>query len=155
MFSSTDYSNSGYDRGHLIPAADLKHLSQQALDETFDMANVSPQVGNGFNRHYWARLEEMVRQIVRDASDRGHGSAEAIVCTGPLYLPQRRELDGRLFVEYECIGEGGRVAVPTHFFKVILTEAIDTPASSSSSSSALPLHIAAFILPNKPIDPCV
>jgi endonuclease G len=135
-----DYTKSGYDRGHLIPAADLKHLSQDALDETFNMANVCPQVGAGFNRNYWARLEELTRKLVRDGD-----FAEALVCTGPLYLPQRRS-DGRLFVEYECIGEGGRVAVPTHFFKIILAE------RTVPSFNNAPLHLAAFILPNGPID---
>jgi hypothetical protein len=41
---------SGYDRGHMVPAADAK-ISQQAMDETFYLSNVAPQVGDGFNRH--------------------------------------------------------------------------------------------------------
>jgi hypothetical protein len=41
---------SGYDRGHMVPAADAK-ISQGAMDETFFLSNVAPQVGDGFNRH--------------------------------------------------------------------------------------------------------
>lgn len=41
---------SGYDRGHMVPAADAK-ISQQAMDETFYLSNIAPQVGEGFNRH--------------------------------------------------------------------------------------------------------
>ena len=41
---------SGYDRGHMVPAADAK-ISQQAMDETFYLSNIAPQVGDGFNRH--------------------------------------------------------------------------------------------------------
>jgi len=41
---------SGYDRGHMVPAADAK-ISQNAMDETFFLSNVAPQVGDGFNRH--------------------------------------------------------------------------------------------------------
>ena len=37
-----DYNNSGFDRGHMTPAADYS-LSQQAMDSTFTMANVCPQ----------------------------------------------------------------------------------------------------------------
>lgn len=45
-----DYFRSGYDRGHMVPAADAK-LSQGAMDETFLLSNIAPQVGVGFNRH--------------------------------------------------------------------------------------------------------
>jgi endonuclease G len=38
------------DRGHMVPAADAK-ISQRAMDETFLLSNVAPQVGDGFNRH--------------------------------------------------------------------------------------------------------
>ena len=38
-----------YDRGHLAPAADHKG-SQRAMEDTFTLSNVSPQVGKGFNR---------------------------------------------------------------------------------------------------------
>jgi endonuclease G len=44
-----DYTGSGYDRGHMSPAADALR-SQQAMDETFLMTNIAPQIGPGFNR---------------------------------------------------------------------------------------------------------
>lgn len=34
-----DYVGSGYDRGHLVPAADLKQ-SQKAMDESFYLTNI-------------------------------------------------------------------------------------------------------------------
>lgn len=40
----------------MVPAADAKQ-SQQAMSETFLLSNIAPQVGDGFNRHYWAYLE--------------------------------------------------------------------------------------------------
>jgi len=46
-----DYFRSGYDRGHMVPAADAKS-SQVAMNETFLLSNIAPQVGEGFNRHY-------------------------------------------------------------------------------------------------------
>jgi endonuclease G len=44
-----DYVKSGYDRGHMAPAGDAKY-SQGAMDQTFLLSNIAPQVGNGFNR---------------------------------------------------------------------------------------------------------
>lgn len=40
----SDYRDSGYDRGHLTPAADHKKR-QESMDETFFLSNISPQVG--------------------------------------------------------------------------------------------------------------
>jgi endonuclease G len=52
IFRSTldDYSGSGYDRGHMAPAGDAV-ADQTAMDQTFYLSNMSPQVGIGFNRH--------------------------------------------------------------------------------------------------------
>lgn len=44
------HSYEGTDRGHMVPAADAK-FSQEAMDQTFLLSNVAPQVGDGFNRH--------------------------------------------------------------------------------------------------------
>lgn len=58
-----DFTGSGLDRGHLAPSADAR--SQDALQSTFLMTNVSPQVGDGFNRTYWNRFERFVRRLLR------------------------------------------------------------------------------------------
>lgn len=110
---NNDYKRSGYDRGHLAAAGNHKR-SQRHLDQTFFLSNISPQVGKGFNRDSWNRLERHVRKLTKVYPS-------VYVCTGPLYLP-RKEADGKLYVKYEVIGEKN-VAVPTHFFKVIVCEA--------------------------------
>jgi DNA/RNA endonuclease G (NUC1) len=53
----------------MVPAADAKQ-SQVAMSETFLLSNIAPQVGEGFNRHYWAYLEA-VRQasLVSDCAE--------------------------------------------------------------------------------------
>ncbi|NCB02070.1 MAG: DNA/RNA non-specific endonuclease, partial [Spirochaetia bacterium] len=56
-----DYRKSGYDRGHLIPAADAS-WSESAMSETFFMSNMSPQEPK-FNRGIWADLEAVVRNF--------------------------------------------------------------------------------------------
>ncbi|KAI8852855.1 hypothetical protein BC829DRAFT_360393 [Chytridium lagenaria] len=115
MFRSRplDYAGTGYDRGHLVPAADVQS-NQEAVNETFLMTNISPQVAN-FNRGLWASFERFARNLVNVMDS-------VYVITGPLYLP-KLEPDGKFYIRYEVIGSGEKsVAVPTHFFKVILGE---------------------------------
>ncbi|KAK2069201.1 hypothetical protein P8C59_003802 [Phyllachora maydis] len=129
-----DYFRSGYDRGHQVPAADAK-WNQRAMDETFYLTNMCPQVGEGFNRDYWAHLEDFCRRLTtRYPSVR--------VVTGPLYLPKRDPADGKWYVRYEMIGNPPNVAVPTHFYKVIFAE---------DGSVGGPVALGAFVLPNAPI----
>lgn len=54
-----DYRGSGYDRGHLCPAGDMK-LNRTAMSESFFMSNMSPQHPS-FNRGIWKSLEATVR----------------------------------------------------------------------------------------------
>ncbi|TFY70530.1 hypothetical protein EVG20_g2482 [Dentipellis fragilis] len=130
-----DYFRSGYDRGHMVPAADAKS-SQAAMDETFLLTNIAPQVGAGFNRHYWAYLEDWCRRLTGSFSD-------VYVFTVPLYLP-RKDGDGKWRVTYEVIGHPPNVAVPTHFAKVVLT----TRPSSPSTPDVHEISTGAFVLPN-------
>lgn len=129
-----DYFRSGYDRGHQVPAADCK-WSQKAMDETFFLSNMCPQVGEGFNRDYWAHFEDFCRRLTtRYPSVR--------IVTGPLYLPRRDPADGKWYTKYEMIGNPPSVAVPTHFYKVIFAE--DGRVGGN-------VALGAFVLPNAPI----
>ena len=133
-----DYFRSGYDRGHQAPAANAK-FSQEAMDDTFYLTNMCPQVGEGFNRDYWAHLEYFCRQLVDKYNS-------VRIMTGPLYLPKKDPKDGKFRVTYEVIGNPPNVAVPTHFFKLVVAEKPKNQANSSDE-----LHVAAFVLPNEPI----
>ncbi|OBT68168.1 hypothetical protein VE03_02323 [Pseudogymnoascus sp. 23342-1-I1] len=125
-----DYFRSGYDRGHQVPAADAK-WSQDAMNDTFYLTNMCPQVGEGFNRDYWAHFEDFCRRLTtRYPSVR--------IVTGPLYLP-KRDADGKWRVSYEVIGNPPNIAVPTHFYKVIFAE--DGKVGGQ-------VAIGAFVLPN-------
>ena len=57
-----DYKASGYDRGHLAPAAAMS-LNKTAMSESFFMSNMSPQKPR-FNRGIWKILESQVRKWV-------------------------------------------------------------------------------------------
>lgn len=60
-----DYRRSGYDRGHLIPSADMK-WSSDAMSECFLMSNMSPQL-HAMNAGVWLKIEEKARYWVREA----------------------------------------------------------------------------------------
>ena len=132
-----DYARSGYDRGHQVPAADAK-WSQDAMDSTFVLSNMCPQVGDGFNRDYWAHFEEFCRNLTKSYPS-------VRIVTGPLYLPKRDEISGKWNVSYEVIGNPPNIAVPTHFYKVIYGEESSQPGPFSK------VALAAFVLPNAEI----
>jgi hypothetical protein len=71
------------------------------------------------NLSIWNALEEWVRRIVR--SQRDNNNSTVYVVTGPLWLPHQQVEDGKF--EYRYLGLGrppSLVAVPTHFFKVVV-----------------------------------
>lgn len=102
-----DYLYSGYDRGHMAPAGDMK-WSREAMDQTFLLTNICPQA-HSLNSGTWKRLEEKCRTWARA------DSAIIIVC-GPVLTDSIRDFLG-----------DNRVAVPKRFFKVILSPYIDKP----------------------------
>lgn len=139
----SDYHKSGYDRGHLAPAGDFKpHLggTQQMMDQTFQLTNISPQIGVGFNRDYWARFEMMVRDFTRSYD-------EVIIFTGGLFLPRQDPQTGKWHVKYEVIGDPPNVAVPTHFYKVIL----GVKKMPNSPNRQEILAVDSFVIPNQVI----
>lgn len=127
---NSDYRGSGYDRGHLAAAGNHRK-TQNSVDQTFLLSNMSPQVGKGFNRDKWNDLERYARKVA-------HRSLNTYILTGPLYLPHKAE-DGNNYVRYKVIGTNN-VAVPTHFFKVILAEV--SPSC---------FEMECFVLPNQVI----
>lgn len=145
-----DYRRSGYDRGHLAPAGNHR-ASKRLKDETFYLSNMSPQVGNSFNRHIWRELEEMTRDWV---ADRNVESAY-IITGGFFYDPAEEDpatADG--LIEYHTVG-GNSVAVPTHFYKIVAAEedgawkAVAFVLENRRYSSSASADFTAFI---KPID---
>ena len=94
-----DYRGSGYDRGHLAPAADMK-WGKQVMRESFLMSNMSPQ-RRSFNDGIWKVMEEQVRAWALEYDT-------LYVVTGPV-----------LEYDLETIGYNG-VSVPEYFYKVVL-----------------------------------
>jgi len=109
--TNRDYRDSGFDRGHLTPAADHK-ITKSSMGSTFLLStNMVPQ-DREINRGLWLQLEKIVRRLTKWFD-------EVYVVTGPLFLPEHDAESGKNFVKYEVIG-ARNVAVPTHLFKVVL-----------------------------------
>lgn len=98
--TTSDYTRSGYDRGHMAPAADMK-WSSRAMKESFYMSNICPQ-NRKLNRDDWGDLEESCRKWAEK-----YGTVH-IAC-GPIYDTKSPKRIGK-----------SRVAVPDRFFKVVL-----------------------------------
>lgn len=125
----SDYRGSGYSRGHMAPAADM--ATEEAMAQSFSLANMVPQE-QGHNGGAWATVEEDTRRYVMRA--RG----DVFVFTGPVY--QDRAI---------TIGTG-RVAVPSHLYKVVYDATtrrawVHWQANSPKAQTARPITYEEFV----------
>ena len=93
----SDYTKSGYSRGHMAPAADMR-WSERAMNESFYLSNICPQRAS-LNGGVWKRIEERCRALAEEST--------VYICCGPIVQSG-----------YKKIGKN-RVAVPSGFFKVL------------------------------------
>jgi len=98
------YEGSGYDHGHLAPAADFR-WNKEAFEQSHFMSNMSPQHGC-FNQKGWCHLEATVRKWVEEDS-----TANAYVVSGA-FVDE--------FIDTLCVNKQLRVFVPRYFYKVVL-----------------------------------
>lgn len=119
----SDYLRSGYDRGHLAPAEDMK-FSEEAMRDSFYMSNMTPQRPE-FNRGVWKKLEKQVRRFA-------YKEGSVFVITGPVLERNLKK-----------IGRSNKVSVPQQFYKIVYDE---TPPQKmiayvlQNSGSNLPLE---------------
>ncbi len=102
---TSDYTHSGFDRGHMVPAADMK-WSPQAMRESFYMTNICPQ-NHSNNAGDWKDLEELVRDL---ATTYGN----IYLACGPVVSDTSN-----------TIGTIRRIVVPESFYKVLLRQKAD------------------------------
>ncbi len=122
-----DYRGTGFDRGHLAPAADFS-FDSVAMAATFLMSNMSPQPP-GTNRGTWRRVEERVRSAVGRFG-------QGWVITGNVFIDD----DSNRVAPAEWLRRDGQrwVAVPTHLFKAVLLR-----------DSAENYALLGFLVPNR------
>ena len=99
----SDYSGSGYDRGHLSPNGDMANRSQQY--DSFSLANIAPQSPRN-NRYIWRNIESATRYLTQQ-----YGEAYTVT--------------GVAFTDKKTKQLAGRVLVPSHFFKAVYIPAIN------------------------------
>lgn len=98
--SLTDYRGSGFDRGHMAPAANMYGVSPTAMSESFFLTNMVPQVGPNQNRGIWSDLESSIRYWTKV-------KGELLVVSGPIY-EQGTMTMGK-----------SKVWIPTKLYKVV------------------------------------
>lgn len=122
----SDYTRSGYDKGHMAPSADRSNNPEDNA-ATFLMTNIIPQAPDN-NQGYWADLENYGRKLAAEGKE--------------LYI-----ISGG-YGQKETIAQG-KVAVPERVFKIIVvTEpgkqvnsatrviAVDTPNANGNKESS-------------------
>jgi len=118
------FTSTGYDRGHMAPAADFEPSEEKA---TYTLANIVPQ-NSVMNRTIWAHLERWTRQVARSHAN---SNSDVYVVTGPLWLPTKGnnnhitngQNDHATSLEYNYPALGtppSMIHVPTHLFKVVV-----------------------------------
>ena len=93
----SDYSGSGYDRGHLAPNGNMANRSQQY--DSFSLANIAPQSPRN-NRYIWRNIESATRYLTQQY--------------GEVYT-----ITGVAFTNKKTKQLADRVLVPSHFFKAV------------------------------------
>ena len=94
----SDYTGTGYDRGHMSPVGDM-YADPKAMLESFYMSNMVPQIPEN-NENGWRLLEQFVKEL-------SQARGELYVITGPIY-----------FGSIKYIGKS-KVAIPTYLYKIV------------------------------------
>ncbi|XP_067279221.1 uncharacterized protein [Pseudorasbora parva] len=106
---SSDYSDTGYDRGHLNPNSFSCNDGRTA---TFTLTNAAP-MDPCFNRIHWYNWEKTLRKFLSNKLGSDGGSATAYIVTGTVpdvnvWIPQR-----------EISDDPERVSVPSHIWTAV------------------------------------
>lgn len=120
----SDYKASGYDRGHLAPAGDMK--TSVAMSESFYMSNMSPQAPS-FNRGGWKNLEAMFRQWGYEH--------EIYVVTGPIFKDNKGD-----------IGDN-HVTIPGYYYKIAYCPVEEQMIAFVMPNEKLTKPIESYVVP--------
>jgi endonuclease G, mitochondrial len=126
-----DYTRSGFDRGHLVPAADRDRIEADS-NAVFLMTNVVPQAPDN-NRGPWEKLESYCRDLVEQGK-------ELYIIAGGAGSGGVGERGKRTTIGY------GNVAVPAAMWKVVVV--FDRPGLELADITPS-TRVIAVIIPNR------
>lgn len=129
---TSDYTNSGFDRGHLCPSDD-RDGSLEDNDETFLMTNIAPQAPSN-NRGLWAELEAYSRKVAEAGN-------ELYIIAGVCGKGGTGSNGGKTNTL-----DNGKVVVPESFWKVIVILPI---GSNDITRIDAQTRVIAINVPNK------
>lgn len=145
----TDYSRSGFDRGHMGPNADFDtfDVNDETVMNTFLLSNIAPQ-HHWFNAGIWLFLEKMVRDLSVKYS-------YVYVISGSIFdedVNGRRDDDGKITRWLK--NDTSSVAIPTHFYKIIVRCDTSKKPYYEVPGCVGRLDVISFILPHLISRPC-
>ncbi|KAM8719931.1 hypothetical protein ACLKA7_006051 [Drosophila subpalustris] len=130
--SPRDYRNTNWVAGQMASPENYK-CDELDINETYLMPNIAP-LSRGLKSSTWAQLEIYVRELAVKCGS-------VYVYTGPLFMPQRITFRNWA-IRHQVIGMN-TVAVPTHFFKVIIAE--------GKNNKQYP-YVEGYVVPNVELD---
>lgn len=108
----TNYNNSTYSRGHIVPDADRSN-DEEMIKQAYYLTNQTPQIQNGFNGTIWNQLEQNVRKVAA-ATD------TVYVVSGATF----NKVNGNETIKYLYAADSSikpaEVPIPNYFWKVLL-----------------------------------
>ena len=108
----TNYNNSKYSRGHIVPDADRSNDSDM-IKQAYYLTNQTPQIQNGFNGSIWNQLEQNVRSVAANTDT-------VYVVSGATF----RTVNGNEDISYLTAASSSikpsKVPIPNYFWKVLL-----------------------------------
>jgi endonuclease G, mitochondrial len=125
------YTGSGFDRGHLVPAADRNRTPEDSA-AVFYMSNIVPQAPDN-NRGPWEGLESYCRSLAKSGK-------ELHIIAGPL---GRGGVGSKGRVESIAKGE---IIVPANLWKIVVV--IDRPGLGIAGVTATS-RVIAVLMPNE------
>ncbi|XP_067027569.1 ectonucleotide pyrophosphatase/phosphodiesterase family member 3-like isoform X2 [Acropora muricata] len=145
----TDYSRSGFDRGHMAPNADFDtfDVNDESVMNSFLLSNIAPQL-HGFNAGIWLFAEKMVRDLSVTFSS-------VNVMSGAIFdedADGQRDEDSTITRWLK--NDTSSVAIPTHFYKIIVRCDTDKKPYHKVPECQGRLDVISFILPHLAKQPC-
>lgn len=128
LITTSDYTGSGYSRGHMVMSTQ-RTVNQSENATTFRMTNILPQIQD-MNGGPWLKFENYTNDLARSSNKEVYNIAGGVYTANPATL-----------------NNAGKVAIPTHTWKIIVV--MNRGEGLANVSSASSIQVIAVIMPNQ------